>query len=59
MIEECNFKHKKFNTCTLSDRSEQPCLGEDNCILYQIYKWHEKMAEEIHPKLKLTIGDED
>jgi len=53
MIEECNFKHKgmhvriKWDTCSLSIMKIEEtsnhivnieCFGEDNCILYQIYK---------------------
>jgi len=41
MIEECNFKskirHPEAAGCNLTPNSIV-CLGEENCILYQIYK---------------------
>ncbi len=41
MIEECNFKskirHPEAAGCNLTPNSIV-CPGEDNCILYQIYK---------------------
>jgi len=41
MIKECNFKSKiqyhKSPGCWLTP-NEETCPGEDNCILYQIYK---------------------
>ena len=41
MIEECNFKskirHRNFSGCRLTP-PDVVCPGEENCILYQIYK---------------------
>jgi hypothetical protein len=41
MIEECNFKsrikHRDSAGCNLTP-NEIVCTGEENCILYQIYK---------------------
>lgn len=39
MIEECNFKFvldEEYTECELGLKKE--CSGENNCILYQIYK---------------------
>jgi len=41
LIEECNFKskirHPEFPGCWLTP-PDVVCPGEENCILYQIYK---------------------
>jgi len=41
MIKECNFKskirHHQKPGCWLTP-NEETCCGEDNCILFQIYK---------------------
>ena len=41
MIEECNFKskirHRNIPGCRLTPY-DVVCSGEENCILYQIYK---------------------
>ena len=41
MIEKCNFKskirHHEASGCDLTP-DENVCHGEDNCILFQIYK---------------------
>ena len=41
MIEECNFKskirHRDSSGCNLTP-NDIVCPGEENCILYQIYK---------------------
>ena len=41
MIKECNFKSRIMHRDSLGCRLTPPdvvCLGEENCILYQIYK---------------------
>jgi len=43
MIKECNFKWKlefgeQEEFCALYSGGDNTCPGEDNCILYQIYK---------------------
>lgn len=52
MIEECNFKgiiHKSlhYTECSIGNMA---CVGEENCILFQIYKWN---------WLKQPISNED
>ena len=46
MIEECNFKskiiHREKSGCNLTP-NEIACSGEENCIIYQMYK---KMVSE-------------
>jgi len=41
MIKECNFKskiiHREKPGCNLTP-NENVCSGEDNCIIYQVYK---------------------
>jgi len=40
MIKECNFKYSEpylANPNWMCGVSKQICVGEDNCILYQIY----------------------
>jgi len=41
MMEECNFKskirHRDASGCDLTPK-DIVCSGEENCILYQIYK---------------------
>ncbi len=41
MIKKCNFKskimHRQYPGCDLTP-NDIVCPGEDNCILYQIYK---------------------
>ena len=41
MLKECNFKpkiiHREKPGCNLTT-NENVCSGEDNCIIYQIYK---------------------
>mgnify|MGYP006283110815 CR=1 FL=1 len=41
MLKECNFKpkiiHREKPGCNLTP-NENVCSGEDNCIIYQIYK---------------------
>jgi hypothetical protein len=48
MITECNFKskikHHEASGCNLTP-DEIVCPGEDNCILYQIYK-NSKLQKE-------------
>jgi hypothetical protein len=64
MIKKCNFKYKpeyedKIIYCTLArkpiyqlrDTHHMDCSGEENCIIFQIYK-------QLHPKkFKVTVGD--
>jgi len=43
MIKKCNFKTNYPETpydkkCTLTTIAREDCLGEENCILFQIYQ---------------------
>ena len=57
MIEVCNFKSKIKHLDSLGCRLTPPdvvCPGEENCILYQIYKNLElSKAEKMDMKLQI------
>ena len=40
MIEECNFKFENYykDLCCKLTQNSRSCVGEDECILFQIYK---------------------
>lgn len=53
MIEKCNFKskiqHHESSGCNLTP-NDIVCPGEENCILYQIYKKSEMKMGALHIK---------
>jgi len=61
MIKECNFKYESRRTSNpICGLGRVSCLGEDNCILYQIYKETYVVREvrlPIEPPIK-TVDNE-
>ena len=61
MIEECNFKDKLIQydeptyDCVIS---KYLCCGEDNCILYQIYK-QQNRKKQYHMINNVKVRGED
>jgi len=60
MINQCNFKYTydKFTACRIqlqqggTDTSLVKCIGEDNCMLYQIYKMQYHKGQRVAKYLK-------